>query len=163
MPILKRGAYPIAIASLLLATTVPGAPSFGSRPKVLVQDLVAHGVEAHEAAILSTATCQAFAKANDLEVLCGEDIRNLIKLGAIAAAFDGCRDEKCHADLGRAMRARYVVSGAVGKLGGGYVLTLSVLDAIDGRAVGRAEVKAESVEKLHGHVPEAVSAARAAR
>lgn len=147
----------LAGVALALAVALPGA-ALAAKPKVLVQDLVAQGVEAHEAAVISTATCQAFAKSAGHEVLCGEDVRNLIKLSAMSASFDGgCTDEKCYAALGKAMKARFVVSGTVSKLGATFILSVSMFDTEQGKAVGRAELKGASLEKLHGDVPEAVS------
>jgi hypothetical protein len=139
----------------LLATT---ATAQAAKPKVLVQDLVAQGVEPSDAAVMSSAACQAFAKNAAYDVLCGEDIRNMMRFGALTAAFDGCADEKCYEGLGKATKARYVVSGSVSKLGGTFILSLSVFDTEQARPIGRTEVKAESLEKLHGQVPEAVSA-----
>ncbi|MCK6550659.1 hypothetical protein L6R52_32780 [Myxococcota bacterium] len=144
-------------AMLALVLGAPVAAS-AAPPKILVQDLVAQGVEAHEAAVLSTAACQAFAKSPKHEVLCGEDVRNLMKLSAMSASFDGgCTDEKCYSALGKAMKARFVVSGTVSKLGATYILSLSMFDTEQGKAAGRTELKGASLEKLHADVPEAVS------
>jgi hypothetical protein len=130
------------------------------KSKVLVQDLIAQGVEAHEAAVISSAACQAFAKQSGYDVLCGEDLRNMMRFSAMTAAFDGCADEKCYATMARAMKARYVVSGSVAKFGSGYILSLAIFDTEEGRPLGRSEVKADSLEKLHAQVAEAASAAR---
>lgn len=141
------------IGGLLLSAS---APAFAAKPKMLVQDLVPRGVEPHEAAVISTAACQAFARSAAHDVLCGEDVRNMMRFGAMTAAFDGaCADEQCYANIGKAMKARYVVSGSVSKLGGVYVLALSVFDTEEARSVGRGEVKADSLEKLHLQVGEA--------
>ncbi len=129
-----------------------------AKPKMLVQDLVPQGVEPAEAAVMSSAACQAFAKVDGFDVLCGEDLRNMLRFGAMTAAFDGCADEKCYASVGKAMKARYVVSGSVSKFGGGFVLALSMFDTEEGRPVGRTEVKAETLEKLHDQVREAAQA-----
>src|SRR5688572_17358947 len=134
------------------------SPALADKPKMLVQDFVAQGVEVHEAAVMSTAACQAFAKAASYDVLCGEDIRNMMRFGAMTAAFDGCADEKCYANMGKAMKARYVVSGSVSKFGNGFILSLSMFDTEEGRPVGRTEIKADTLEQLHLQVPEAASA-----
>lgn len=154
----ERAGFKLLVLSALLA----GAGPAHAKAKVLVQDLVAQGVEAHEAAVMSTAACQAFAK-GDLEVLCGEDIRNMMRFGAMTAAFDGCQDEKCYANIGKAVKARFVVSGSVSKFGNGFILSLSMFDTEEGKPVGRTEVKADSLEKLHAQVPEAASATRKSR
>lgn len=136
---------------------VASEASAQSKAKVLVQDLVAQGVQPHEAAVMSTAACQEFAKRNGLDVLCGEDIRNMMRFSAMNAAFDSCNDEKCYASMGKAMKARYVVSGSVSRLGNEFILSLAMFDTEKGEPVGRGEVKAESLEKLHLQVAEAAS------
>ena len=145
------------VMTALLVLIAAGAQA-DSKPKLLVQDLTAQGVEAHEAMVLSTATCNAFSKADKYEVLCGEDLRNMMKFGVLAASFDGCGSDECYTNVGRALKARYVVAGSVSKLGKLYVLTLSMLDTQTGRPLARTEVKADSIESLHGQVGEAYSA-----
>lgn len=149
------GAVAIAAACALLSAAAPAA-----KPKMLVQDLVAQGVEPNESAVISSAVCQAFAKAGTHEVLCGEDLRNMMRFSAMSAALDGCQDEKCYATMGRALKARYVVSGTVSKLGSTLVLSLSMFDNETQKAVGRSEVKADTIEKLHLQASEAVSQLR---
>ena len=145
----------VAAASLLLLSAAALA---ADKPKLLVQDLTAQGVEPHEALVLSTATCNAFSKSAKYDVLCGEDLRNMMKFGVLAASFDGCNNDECYANVGRAIQARYVVAGSVSKLGKIYILSLSMLDTETGRPIGRTEVKADSIESLHSQVPEAYSA-----
>jgi hypothetical protein len=142
----------IAVGALSIASVAE------AKPKMLVQDLAAQGVEPGEAAVMSTATCQAFARFDGYDVLCGEDLRNMMRFGAMTAAFDGCADEKCYSSVGKAMKARYVVSGSVSRFGAGFVLALSMFDTEEGRPVGRTEVKAETLEKLHAQVKEAAQA-----
>jgi TolB-like protein len=145
------------VAALALALISAAALADG-RPKLLVQDLTPQGVEPHEALVLSTATCNAFSKSEKFDVLCGEDLRNMMRFGVLAASFDGCSNDECYANVGRAIQARYVVAGSVSKLGKLYILSLSLLDTETGRPVGRTEVKADSVEALHAQVDEAYSA-----
>lgn len=135
-----------------------GTAANAAKPKMLVQDLVAQGVEAHEAQVISTATCNAIAKDAKYEVLCGDDLRNMMRFGALAASFDTCADASCYADLGKAMQARFVVSGSVSRLGKTFVMSLSMFDTENARPVGRTELKADSLENLHAQATEAASA-----
>ncbi len=132
------------------------APPAGATRKVLVQDLQARGVEGHEAAALSTAACNALAKRKDLEVLCGDDLRAMVKWNTMAATFNACADDACAASTARALSAALVVSGSVAKVGPGLVLSLAMIDVARGEPVGRAEVKAADVGALYAQVPEAV-------
>jgi len=126
-------------------------------PKLLLQDLKAEGVEAHEASAVSTAACHALAKADAYEVLCGDDLRNMMQFGALAASFDGCANEECYSGMAKALEARFVVSGKVTKLGKLYVLSLSMFDTVKGKPAGRTEIKADTIERLHQDTAEGVS------
>lgn len=145
-------------STLLTALAATATPALAKGPKLLVQDLVAQGVEAHEAAAITTAVCSKVAKVKKYETLCGDDLRNMMRFGALSASFDGCADSECYAGMAKALEARFVVSGKVGKLGKLYVLSLSMFDTKTGKPSGRAEIKAGSVEQLHTDAGEAVSA-----
>ena len=151
---------PSLIASTLLTALVigAGAPAYAKGDKLLVQDLVAQGVETHEAAAITTAVCHHVSKSAKYETLCGDDLRNMMRFGALSASFDGCAEESCYAGMAKALEARFVVSGKVGKLGKLYVLSLSMFDTQTGKPSGRAEIKAGSIEQLHTDAAEAVSA-----
>ncbi|MCA9554000.1 MAG: hypothetical protein KC933_28450 [Myxococcales bacterium] len=144
----------------LFALTLAAAPGAAEAKgdKLLLQDLVAEGVEAHEASAISTAACNALSKADKHEVLCGDDLRNMMRFGALAASFDQCADDACYAGMAKALQARFVVSGKVSRLGKVYVLSLSMFDTTTNKPSGRAEIKASTIEQLHLDTPEAVSA-----
>jgi TolB-like protein len=124
--------------------------------KVVVQDLDARGVATHEAATIATAACTELAKRQKLSVLCGDDLRAMLKWNAMASSFNACKEDACMQTAAKAMEAKYVVSGSVAKVGEGFVLTLSMLDVETGTALGRTEVKAQSIDQLHKEVDEAV-------
>lgn len=150
------------VAGLALGPAAGPADAARSR-KVLVQDLQARGVEGHEAAALSTAACNALAKRKDLEVLCGDDLRAMVKWNTMAATFNACADDACAASTAKALSAALVVSGSVAKVGPGLVLSLAMIDVARGEPVGRAEVKAADVGALYAQVPEAVDILLAAK
>ena len=56
------------------------------------------------------------------------------------------------------MKARYVVSGTVSRLGQTFVLSLSAFDTARTKSAGRTEVKAATIDQLQLQVTEAVSA-----
>lgn len=147
-----------ATAACLVLGAADDAVAKKGRPKLLLQDLKAEGVEAHEASAVSTAACHALAKSKAHDVLCGDDLRNMMQFGALAASFDGCADESCYAGMAKALEARFVVSGKVTKLGKLYVLSLSMFDTERGKPSGRTEIKADTIERLHQDTAEAVSA-----
>lgn len=146
----------LAFAGTIALSTFAASPSFAAGKKVLVQDLNARGVETHEAAALATAACNALAKHKGYSVLCGDDLRAMIKWNTMAATFNSCADDKCMQSSAKGLDARFVVSGSVAKIGEEFVLTLSMLDVKEGTPVGRAEIKAAAVDALYRSVPEAV-------
>jgi len=134
------------------------SPAFAAEEKLLLQDLIPQGVDTTYAAALSSATCHALSNRKGLDLLCGDDLRALIQWSQVATSLDACKDDACLGAAARGLDAQLVVSGTVGKIGDGYVLSLSLLDAKAGRVRGRSEVKAASLEALHAQVAEAVSA-----
>ena len=147
-----------AVGPAAAAPPAARAQATGESPKLLAQDLEARGVEAHEAQALSTATCQAIARRKGYDVLCGEDLRTLMRWNEMAVSFNACRDARCYEPAARALKARFVVSGSIGKIGDQLVLSLALFDLDLGSAIGRSEVKAATIEALYQQVEEAVSA-----
>lgn len=145
-----------AVAAAGLSTALAEPPKAGKGSKLVVQDLEARGVERHEAAALATAACNAIASRPKYAVLCGDDLRAMMKWNAIATSFDACKDEACVQRTAKAMEARFVVSGSVAKVGESFVLSLAMLDVEQGTSLGRAEVKAQTVDGLYDQVPEAI-------
>lgn len=132
------------------------SPALAADDKLLVQDLTAQGVEAPAAQALSTATCHQIAQKKGIDVLCGDDLRALMQWNAMAASFNGCQDQACFENSAKALEARLVLSGSVSKVGEQYVLSLSLFDVKLARSMGRAEVKAATIDALYKQVPEAV-------
>lgn len=153
-----RVLIPIAMAGLLVAAATTSAHAKKTGAKLLLQDLKAKGVSAHEASAVSTAACHALAKHQQYDVLCGDDLRNMMQFGALSATFNGCDDETCYAGMARALKARYVVSGTVTKLGKLFMLSLSMFDTKTNKPAGRTTIKAETLEQLHRDTAEGVSA-----
>lgn len=147
---------PLALAAVLLS--LGAAPFAGGeeRPKLLLQDLAARGVEEHEAGSFSTATCNALAGGKRFRVLCGDDLRMLMRFNALAAALNGCEDEKCYGAAGRALEARFIVSGSVSRVGQSLVMDLALFDVDQSEVVGRSSVKESSIDALYRRVSEAV-------
>ncbi|MEL7370443.1 MAG: hypothetical protein AAFN74_16105 [Myxococcota bacterium] len=149
---------PIVILALVSVLTFMSAPSAFAKAKLLLQDLEAHGVPSADAAVLTTSTCQSITKLARHSVLCGDDLRTLMRFGALASNFGACEGAACFAKIGRALKARYVVSGKVSRLDKTYVLSLSVVDTVQTKAMGRSMVKANSLAQLQLQVEEAVGA-----
>lgn len=150
-----RFAASLSIALLALATT-PSTVS-AEAPRLLLVDLEAHGTTVDAARTLSTSTCHQLAKDQRYSVMCGDDLRSLMQYTAISNALDACQGEACYAAAQRAAEARYIVSGSLGDIDGELVLSLTMIDNVLAKTIGRAEVKAKDLVTLHAQLPEAVS------
>ncbi len=148
----------LVASTVLVAGMATPALAKKAGAKLLLQDLKAKGVQSHEASAVSTAACHALAKHQEYDVLCGDDLRNMMQFSALSASFNGCSDENCYAGMARALKARYVVSGTVTKLGKAFMLSLSMFDTKTNKPAGRTTIKAETLEQLHRDTAEAVSA-----
>jgi hypothetical protein len=148
----------IGLWELAVLFAFPALSWAGRETKVVLQDLGAQGVKPHEAAALTTATCHALSKQPGQEVVCSDDLRALAQWNAMSASFAACKEPGCYSNVGKALDARFVVSGSVAQVGEEFVLLLSMFDVDRSASAGRAEVKAASLEKLYRQIPEAVGA-----
>ncbi|MEM7676513.1 MAG: hypothetical protein AAF449_10965 [Myxococcota bacterium] len=161
---IARGARPTLAPAVAAGIFVLAAssPAF-AKPKLLFQDLEAHGVKPSEAAALTTSTCQSLSALKQHSVLCSDDLRTLMRFGTLSSSFGVCEGSACFAKIGRALKARYVVSGKVSRLEQVFVLSLTAVDTVQTKAVGRSTVKARSLEQLQLQINEAVNALFPAR
>jgi hypothetical protein len=144
-----RALHPILIALLLTS----GAAVADEKPQVLVLDLQ-RGSET-PANIARTLTDLLTVEASNhpgLKVLSGADLRSLAELESERAML-GCDDSSCLAELAGAIGARFVITGRVSKLGGLWLMQLSLFDAIAAEAISRVALKATSVEAFVDELP----------
>lgn len=147
----------IAGISLLSALGLIGSVQASEPERAVLQDLRAKGVQTHEAEAMSTVVCHELAAEKRFSVLCGDDLRALLKWNAMAASLETCNDDSCFNAAGKAAKARYVVAGEVAKIGQTFHLSLTLFDVKKGEPEARSSVKASSLEDLEEQVKEAVS------
>ena len=152
-----RGLWAVGLVVGLVCMTA-NVSAVHAAPKLLLQDLQARGVSDAEAAAITSATCLALSRTGRHDVLCGDDLRTLLRFGSLSASFQACEGDSCFAQIGKALKARFLVSGAVSRLGELYVLSLSMVDTVRAKVVDRTSVQASSLERLQTQVAEAVSA-----
>lgn len=162
MPPPPSGARPAAPAS---KTEAPPAPQPDARPRLLVSDLAAQGVPAEEAAAFTEALVQEFTARGLFEVRSSRDVAAFVSaerqrqmLGACVDAR-GTADERCAGELGDTLGARYVLTGALSRVGSAYELSLQVLDTVRGRLVARSTRLARDVTTLRLLLPWAAAEA----
>lgn len=156
---LVRSVSQLSLLGTLALSALATRPANAEVPngaKVVFQDLGAQGVKPHEAAAVTTAACHALGRRPTVEVVCGDDLRALFQWNAMAAALSSCSDEQCFESAGKALAARFVVSGSVAQIGQEFVLSLSMFDVEKASAAGRSEIRADSIESLYKQVSEAI-------
>jgi hypothetical protein len=144
------------LVGLCLATSWEARAAAPER-KVLVQDLVARGVDAGDAVSLSNAVCQRVARQDGVRAVCADDLRAMMQHGAMAAQLAACPDGSCFRGLEKAADARFVLSGTLARVDGELVLSLAFFDMKKGQPLGRSEVKGANLSALRTHLDEAVS------
>jgi len=127
------------------------------RQRLLVLDATGSEVEASTLTTTTEILTVELSRRRDFEVLSGADIRRLVALEADRVSVGCDLDASCLADIAGALGARYVVSSTVGKLGTLLVVTLSLFDASEGRAVSREVIEVESPELLPSRLRQGAS------
>lgn len=145
-------------AALLVTVSLlaPGAQAADDRPQVLILDLQ-QGTEApaNTARTLTDLLTIEASNHPGLRVLSGADLRSLAELESERAVL-GCEDSSCLAELAGAIGARFVISGRVSKLGGLWLLQLSLFDAIAAEAISRVALKSSALEGFVEEIPTGV-------
>src|SRR5439155_19588473 len=101
----------------------PPAPK-PSRTKLLVLDLKGNDVDAATTKTIQGVVTTELAGYAELDVISGEDVKQLVQLQAEKSTM-GCSDDAgCLAEIADALGAKLVVFGAVGKLSDAFVLNL---------------------------------------
>lgn len=146
----------LVVLLALIPVSVQATPKGKVPPKLVVQDVEPRGeAGAGAAAALSSAVCSAFAKAKRFSVLCGDDLRALLKFAAMAQSLDACKGEACLGAASAALNARFLIGAKLAKTKEGlHVLTLTAFDASESKVVDRAEIEALDVDRLQADVPE---------
>ncbi len=134
------------------------------KPRLLVSDLVAQGASPEQAAALTDALVQTLGARGLFQVLSSKDVQAMLSTERQRQLLGTCEQEPsaCAQDLGGAMGARYVLTGALSRLGSTYELSLQVLDTVKGRPVGRSTRLANAVDTLRLLVPYAAAEASGA-
>ncbi len=136
---------------------VPSTPGVErARDTVLVMDLRADGVAEDLALQITSRVADLLAAHSTLKVVTAEEAAAMLKHQQALLRMD-CQDDTCIAEITRVANARFALSGSLGKIGSGYILTLSFVDAVEARTAGSVAVPAANIEALAAELPGAVS------
>jgi TolB-like protein len=141
--------------------------SLGGKKKVAVLDLKAHGVDAGVAANLTELLSLELKHFEGLQVSSRAEIEAMLQYQTDKLMLECSSDTACLVEIGGMLGVHYLVSGAVGILGGrSYVIHLKLLDIRRGAVAQRISESYEGDEvelvrairvatrKLVGHPPE---------
>ncbi len=120
------------------AESVP--PSTDARTRTVIIGLAARrGIEdQHLAAALSDVVQTAYARDGSRVVIGRDEIKRVLSWEADRQAA-GCDDSGCLAEIGAALDAARIVTGSVDRIGGGWLVVITEVDAKTADPVGRVQ------------------------
>ncbi|MFN0063763.1 MAG: hypothetical protein ACKVPX_14755 [Myxococcaceae bacterium] len=131
-----------------------------AQAKLLVADLAAQGVADAEAAAMTDAVVTTLQERGMFRVLSSKDVQTILGAERRRQLGGGCAPGKdCAADLGTALGARFVLTGALAQIGGTYQLTLQVVDTVRSERLGQSSRLAKELTTLRLLMPYAVAEA----
>lgn len=147
----------IQLAVLAAQASVPAAPA---PLKVLVLDVASTDLTESERTTLTNLVAAHLGEQPKLDVLSGQELRQLMALSAQASEVGVGRDctDACMAELAGAMGAGVVVSTQAGRLGETMIVTIVVFDAAKAKTVARKSVHAASLGELPALINDALDA-----
>jgi hypothetical protein len=131
------------IALLLAAHAATAAPADDRMRTVILGITARRGVDDPKLAAALTDVVQGVYATDVRRIVIGrDDITRVLQLEADKQSM-GCDSDKCLAEVGQALDAQRIVSGSLDKIGDGYLVTLSEIDAKSLEGVGRAQDRAK--------------------
>ncbi|MCA3013298.1 MAG: hypothetical protein INH41_12980 [Myxococcaceae bacterium] len=164
-------AAPVAVPALPApAVDAPAQPApklavaQDAKPRLVVTALEAQGVSAEQALAMTDAVVAALSERGLFEVISSRDVATALSADRQRQLLGVCEanPEACGNSLGEVLSAPFVVSGQLSRIGTAYQLTLQTLDAVKGRAAGRSNRVASSLEALRQVIPYAAAEATGA-
>ena len=117
-------------------------------PRVLIMDLKNNGVEEKTVNTLQGIITVQISDYESLDVISGDDVRQLVALQA-EKQNTGCSDDgSCMAEIAGALGASLVVFGNVGQLGELLVVNLNLFNVDLAQSQGRVTIEAPSLESF---------------
>ena len=154
--------------ALMVCLVAPAArastPAPGAKPtkvRLLVQDLVAQGATPAEAAALTDAVVESLSRRGLFEVISTREVQAILGAERQRQILGVCAQDPqaCASGLGEATGVRFVLSGALSRLGDSYQLSLQLLDTVKGQPVARSARIAPNLDVLQAQVPYAAAEA----
>ena len=123
-----------------------GAPT--SRSRLAVMKLEAAGVPPEYAEGLTETIATSVAETGVFETISPRQIASLLAYEKRKELLGGCVEEDCYLQVAKAVKAEHLVGGSVAQVGAKLVLNLVLIDALEGRALKRANRETSSATEL---------------
>lgn len=135
----------LSLLSLLSVATGAATARADLSPRtVLVMDLRASGVDAGVARTIQSTLITELSRVPGLDILSGDDVKELVKLEA-SRQTAGCDvDGSCLAEIADALGAQLAIFGDVGQLGSLVVVNLSLFDTKAAMSTARAKAEVDA-------------------
>ncbi|MBK7863126.1 MAG: hypothetical protein IPJ65_31850 [Archangiaceae bacterium] len=144
----------LCLALALLGAAASDAATATGKPRLVVLDLAAGGVDPAVAQSLSESLAAEANRTGLFDVTTQKDISTLLGLERQKQLL-GCSDESssCLSELAGAIGARFVLSGSVTRLGDTFQLNVQTLDTVRAQTIGRSTRIAPSLDRLRAGLP----------
>jgi len=148
------------------ATPAPAAatPAAAQKPRVVLLELAARGVEPGIARTLDESLSVAFSRSGMFDIITSADLRAVLDVEATRSAMGACSGDNgaCMSEIAEALGADAVVHGSLAVLEQQTILTVNMFDARTNRAAGREQAIGANATELLGKIdPLAASLTRA--
>ncbi len=151
-------AFAVLGAALVAIVGPPVArASSGDSVRVLVLEPTGARFKASDRGAFANLIANALSRRPEFEVVTHAEVKKLLKLEAQRQAV-GCDETDCLKNLAKTMSARLVVFTQADQLGKEMILTLTAYDSVEGKNVGRATARGNTLESLPSRLRVAVDA-----
>ena len=138
------------------AVASESAAEVRDKPRLLIMNFKALGVEPSAVEAASDITTGAFQEQGRFEVISTADVQSLIDLEADRSVA-GCANNSCLAEIAGALGADFVVTGRMSKLGESFVFKLALLDPGASKNIATETFQIGALETLPKAIKPAVS------
>jgi TolB-like protein len=108
-----------------------------SRKSFAVLDLVASGMDKSVAANLTQILSAEIKRIQGAKVISRDDIKAMLMFAEDKIMLGCADDSSCVAEVGAALGVEYMITGHVGKIGGAYIVSLTMISPADFKVVNR--------------------------
>ena len=148
-------------APVVVTAPAPMKIAVDQKPRLAVLSIQPQGVPPEQAAAMTDAVVAALSSRALFDVVSMKDIETALGAERQRQLLGVCEanPDACGVSLGDSLSAPFVLSGQLSRVGSAFQLTLQTVDTAKGRAIGRSNRLASSLEELQKIVPYAAAEA----